>query len=304
MSSTVRQSIQWAIVGLFLVGDFALAAAFWRPFANLVVALAATGALVAEPMLLGLWFGFARQPLMRRLLITVGLSSIGATLYYLGVWLVDSNMQSDFSLAASIYLLFLAGGVGSTVLGGIVFRAHRSIAGVLTIDEELSGAHCAAPMQDGALLDGAVQGEPARESSASSRDLQFGVGYIVALTSVIAIMITIQRFITATSEVPSWSIVFLFGWTFFVYAVLAALLIATSILTTRRRRFLGWLAIAYTLLGPLATLPILGARGSLAGIRSEHVLNLYGFALGLSGTLAVVVFILRGLGYRLRYGRL
>ena len=283
MRLTVRQSVLCAIIGTFLLGNFLLAAALWSTTSWELLVVAADGTLVAEPMLLAMWLGLARQPVGWRLTATLALSLVGTLAFIAGIALSRDMLRFD------ICVLFLTTGIGATVLGGGFFRAHRFLVGVLTTDREPSQAE-----------DASRAG--ARAEPPSSRELQFGVGYILAMTSAIAIVISLLRWLVTFTEIH-WGMVLLFGWTFFVYSMVAALVTLASVLAAKRRRTHVLLVIAYTLLAPLAAIFVVGVweQGQLG---FEQFINLYAYALSLAATLALVAYILRRLGYRLRGGRL
>lgn len=276
-----RPIVLGLLVGIFLIGDVGVAALLWRARSMDLLIFAAAGALVAQPMLLALWLGLARQSIVRRLTATLGLSVVGALSYSGGTVLSGDKIGWD------AYLLFLIAGVGATVLGGGFFRAHRFLMGVLATDAQSS------QLED-------VSQEGSRDDSPSSHEMQFGVGYILAMTGAVAILVSLLRWLASFTQ-AQWPVVMLFGWTFLVYAVLAALVTAVSVLKPIPRRISSLLAISYTLLAPLLALWVIEV-GDKRAIGPAQVVNLYAFTLSLTATLALVACILRSLGYRLRGG--
>lgn len=305
MPASVRQSILWTIVAVFLAGNLVLPAFLWNRRVPAPIVSAGVGALVAEPMLMAVWLGLARQEVKQRLALALGLGLIGSLTYALGTFL------SGERLTIAVYMLFVVSGLGATILASGLFRAHRFLLGVLIAESELASdssgwrhrpdaAPCKISPFDEPSSSTPEIPELISAAAPSSRELQFGVGYLIAMTSAVAIVFALLRGLAAFPG-PSWPVLFLFGWTFFVYSALATLVTVASVLTTRRRQALRVAAVAYTLFAPLATVPIIGSWQD--ALDHPMVLaNLYAFAVALALTLAIVASVLRRQGYPLRHG--
>lgn len=305
MTASVRQSMHWKIVTIFLVGDVLVTALLVNGGGPDMAPLycAALGGLVAQPMLLGFWLGLARGPAVDRLAMTLGAAAAGATCFSIGLF------SGVGAFPAGVFGLFVVAALGATSLAGGLFRAHRFLLGVLTAplgNAQAQSAPAVAEADEARLLPansrdaGPSQAERS-EALRTARELQFGVGYIVAMTSLIAILIAAVRWIGSTIPGLQWAIVLGFGVTFLVYSTLAAFLIMPSILGERRRNLLAMAAVLYTLLAPPVALRIVSIWGMRA-VRLEHVVNVYVYAIALALALGLVAQALHRQGYRLRHG--
>jgi hypothetical protein len=289
MADPVRQSVHYWLIGFFLAGNLLLPAVLWRWVDGLVEMLgfAATGVLTAEPLLLGLWLGLARPSIAKRLVVSVGLSFAAASAYVLGILLVDR-------LGPEICALLMSTGVGATVLAGGLYRSQRYLCGVLEHESPQS--------PQPAALESQATDSPPTDSPAAD-ELQFGVGYLIVMTSALALMISVLRWISSLSRDPSWHEIFIMGWTFFFYSGLAVLLSAVSVLAQHPRRWLRGLSVAYAFFAPLLMMPVINTWG-LSSTDYPPLLNLYAYTLSLMLTAVAVACIARSQGYRLRHGRL
>lgn len=236
-------------------------------------ALVATGGLVAEGCLLGIWAALGPQALIFRLPLTSALLLVLICAYMIGLQLPEDWMPLEAATA-------------------VILAATLTFVGV-QLPLWLMGAIA------GQRIDVPGRTDGARSKSGSS---QFGLRHLLIATTAVALLLVLVQhaFPDALSAGPTdWMVLVLPMFLFLGFTV--ALCAPCVWLALRDNPGGGWgpaLAIA-VVCGPVAVGAAMSALPGVGPVEKEAYLGVFFFGAGIVATVLSVLRIMRGVGYRL-----
>lgn len=256
---------------------------------NDVFVLVAAGAIAAEACLLAIWAALGPQTVAVRLLITLPLLVLCICAYITGVrqsFSIDTTPQPFQTYAAIVMaaeLMFIWVQVPLFVFVQVPLWVAR--------------------VRSGRWIDLAASPDDGNDR----RVIQFGLRYLLALTTVVALLLLVVRYSVGSA---SWDLgASSMEWLYYIatlamYTVVSTLVCLPCVwlILDRGRDKLAWLIwfVAATAAGPLLTaalLPVL--NGGVIRFNGDTVIGTYCFTIGLAMTTILVLLAVRKLGYRL-----
>jgi|GEM_PF-3390408 hypothetical protein len=234
-------------------------------------AIFASGVLVAEVALLAIWCGLGQWSLKYRLPVTVTLLIFGACSYCLGLQLPEPNSRMPWLVAA--------------LLTGAAIGLFAVMQLPLWLIRRTSQSRIALSKGD---------------QSESPQQKQFGVGYLMILTALFAILLVVVQ-----SSMPHGHQFLSIGEILETCVYLIIYIAVSSLLSipcvwialSERKKTPSLVTLAATI--TVAPFLLFGLTKMLAGqVDSEAIFSIFCYEIGLTGTTLATLVIFRLLGYQ------